>query len=100
MIGVPDDVWGEAVMAYVVPRRGRAGPRSGRADLIAHVRAVKGSAWAPKVIEFVPALPLTGLGKPDKKAASGAATALERPETGRALTVRSHSKRESEYLHG
>jgi fatty-acyl-CoA synthase len=66
VIGVPDDVWGEAVMAYVVPAA--AEPAAGSADLIAHVRAAKGSAWAPKAIEFVPALPLTGLGKPDKKA--------------------------------
>jgi fatty-acyl-CoA synthase len=57
-------------MAYVVPAAAEPGGGQG-ADLIAHVRAVKGSAWAPKVIEFVPALPLTGLGKPDKKALRG-----------------------------
>jgi fatty-acyl-CoA synthase len=70
VIGVPDDVWGEAVMAYVVPAAAEPGGDQA-ADLIAHVRAVKGSAWAPKVIEFVAALPLTGLGKPDKKALRG-----------------------------
>jgi fatty-acyl-CoA synthase len=70
VIGVPDDVWGEAVMAYVVPAAAEPGGDQA-ADLIAHVRAVKGPAWAPKVIEFVPALPLTGLGKPDKKALRG-----------------------------
>jgi fatty-acyl-CoA synthase len=79
VIGVPDDVWGEAVMAYVVPAAAEPAATTaaaepggdGAAELIAHVRAVKGSAWAPKVIEFVPALPLTGLGKPDKKALRG-----------------------------
>jgi fatty-acyl-CoA synthase len=69
VIGVPDDVWGEAVMAYVVPAAEPGDDQA--AELIAHVRSVKGSAWAPKVIEFVPALPLTGLGKPDKKALRG-----------------------------
>jgi fatty-acyl-CoA synthase len=70
VIGVPDDVWGEAVMAYVVPAAAEPGDDQA-ADLIAHVRGLKGAAWAPKVIEFVQALPLTGLGKPDKKALRG-----------------------------
>jgi fatty-acyl-CoA synthase len=67
VIGVPDDLWGESVLAYVVPAAAEPGDDAA-ADLIAHVRAAKGSAWAPKAIEFVPVLPLTGLGKPDKKA--------------------------------
>jgi fatty-acyl-CoA synthase len=64
---VPDDLWGESVLAYVVPAAAEPGDDAA-ADLIAHVRAAKGSAWAPKAIKFVPVLPLTGLGKPDKKA--------------------------------
>jgi fatty-acyl-CoA synthase len=67
VIGVPDDIWGESVLAYVVPVAAEPGDDAA-ADLIAHVRAAKGSAWAPKSIKFVPVLPLTGLGKPDKKA--------------------------------
>lgn len=37
-------------------------------ELIALVRERKGAVYAPKVIDFVAALPVTGLGKLDKKA--------------------------------
>jgi fatty-acyl-CoA synthase len=37
-------------------------------ELIALVRERKGAVHAPKSIEFVTALPVTGLGKLDKKA--------------------------------
>lgn len=76
VIGVPDDVWGEAVLAYVIPASltsttdtdDDAGRDADAATLAAHVRAAKGSAWVPKRIVFVPVLPVTALGKPDKKA--------------------------------
>jgi fatty-acyl-CoA synthase len=64
VIGIPDDHWGEAVVAYVVT--GDTQPDV--TDLRAHVRSVKGAAWAPKQVHFVESLPLTRLGKPDKKA--------------------------------
>lgn len=67
VIGVPDDNWGEAVVAYIVPSSPDA-EADPTAELIAHVRALKGPAWAPKAVKLVPELPLTGLGKPDKKA--------------------------------
>lgn len=65
VFGVPDDKWGEAVTAVVVPRPG-SNPQA--SDLKAFVRQSKGPVHTPKVIEFVDALPLTSLGKPDKKA--------------------------------
>ncbi len=37
-------------------------------ELIALVKDKKGAVQAPKQIEFVEAIPLTPLGKPDKKA--------------------------------
>ena len=65
VIGVPDQKWGEAVMAFVVKKPDRDAPED---DLKKLVKEKKGSVYTPKKIEFVDALPLTGLGKPDKKA--------------------------------
>ena len=64
VIGVPDEKWGEAVTAVVVPREG-AKPDAN--ELIQLVKARKGSAHAPKQIRFVRELPMTGVGKVDKK---------------------------------
>lgn len=63
VVGVPDDRWGEAVVAMVVRRDGGTVDPS---ELIAMVRARKGAVQAPKRIVFVAAIPLSGLGKPDK----------------------------------
>jgi fatty-acyl-CoA synthase len=65
VIGVPHPKWGEAVMAVVVLKDGA---RVEAAELIAHVTDRKGVVQAPKVVEFVDALPLTALDKVDKKA--------------------------------
>ncbi len=65
VFGLPDDRWGEAVTAVVVPRPGRHPQVQ---DLRDFVRERKGAVHTPKTIEFVDALPLTSLGKPDKKA--------------------------------
>ncbi|WP_132117652.1 AMP-binding protein [Actinocrispum wychmicini] len=64
VIGVPDPKWGEAVMAFVVRTPGATVTPE---ELIAHVRELKGPVHAPKRLEFMDALPLTGLGKIDKK---------------------------------
>jgi fatty-acyl-CoA synthase len=65
VVGVPDARWGEAVKAIVVLRPG-ATPCAD--ELIALVRDKKGSVQTPKSVDFVDAIPVTALGKPDKKA--------------------------------
>jgi fatty-acyl-CoA synthase len=64
VVGIPDDKWGEAVTAVVVAREGA---RPDPDELINLVKARKGSAHAPKQIQFVTELPMTGVGKVDKK---------------------------------
>jgi fatty-acyl-CoA synthase len=64
VVGIPDDKWGEAVTAIVVAREG-AKPDAD--ELINLVKARKGPAHAPKQIQFVTELPMTGVGKVDKK---------------------------------
>jgi fatty-acyl-CoA synthase len=65
VIGIPDDRWGEAVAAVVVVHPGASVDAD---ELIALVRERKGVVNAPKTVEFVPEIPLSALGKPDKKA--------------------------------
>jgi fatty-acyl-CoA synthase len=65
VVGVPDDKWGEAVTAIVVLR---PGARPSAEELIGLVKSRKGSAHAPKHVQFVTELPMTGVGKIDKKA--------------------------------
>ena len=64
VVGIPDEKWGEAVTAIVVPREGT---KPDPDELIDMVRTRKGSAHAPKQIRFVKQLPMTGVGKVDKK---------------------------------
>jgi fatty-acyl-CoA synthase len=64
VIGLPDAKWGEVVTAIVVPAETLV---PDEAAIIAEVRLRKGAVHAPKRIIIRESLPLTGLGKPDKK---------------------------------
>lgn len=65
VIGLPDEKWGEAVTAVVVCRPG-ASVESG--ELMELVKSAKGPHQTPKVVHFVDAVPMTPIGKVDKKA--------------------------------
>ncbi|MGC1510857.1 AMP-binding protein [Ketobacter sp.] len=64
VIGVPHEKWGEAITALIVLREGETAEPE---DLIQRVADRKGSFQAPKTIVFIESMPLTPVGKPDKK---------------------------------
>lgn len=68
VIGTPHEKFGEAVTAIVVLREGHELTDEVVAEIQEMVKERKGSVQAPKQVIAAPALPLTGLGKPDKKA--------------------------------
>ena len=68
VIGVPDEQWGEAVKAVIVLKPGFAAGDELAQSMQELVKEAKGSVQSPKSIDFVDAIPLTPVGKPDKKA--------------------------------
>jgi acyl-coenzyme A synthetase/AMP-(fatty) acid ligase len=64
VIGVPDDVLGQAVKAFVVVAEGH---RLSDRDVIRHCLGQLESFMAPKYVEFVDDLPKTETGKVRKK---------------------------------
>ncbi len=64
VVGVPDERWGEAVKAVVVLR---PDAQVGADELIDLVKQAKGSIQAPKSVDFADEIPLSPLGKADKK---------------------------------
>jgi fatty-acyl-CoA synthase len=63
VFGVPDEHWGEIVLAVVVLRFAD----TSAFELMAYVRERKGAVQTPKRVEIVDCIPLTAVGKPDKK---------------------------------
>src|SRR3954471_13782604 len=72
VIGTPDDKWGEAVTAVVVLRSDAAADDAAIEQLTGEIQAAvrerKGPVHVPKQVIVAASLPMTGLGKPDKKA--------------------------------
>jgi acetyl-CoA synthetase len=62
VIGVPDELTGEAVVAFVVLKPG-AVPVDVQGELAAHVARSMGPAFRPRAIFAVPELPKTQSGK-------------------------------------
>lgn len=67
VIGVPSEQWGEEVKAVIVLRPGCTADEKLTAEIMAEVKQAKGSVQAPKSVDYVEAIPLTAVGKPDKK---------------------------------
>ncbi len=65
VIGIPDEKWGEAVMASVVLESDTAADQK---DIMAFCRERLSAYKRPKVLDFVDNLPATPYGKIDKKA--------------------------------
>jgi len=65
VVGLPDEVWGEAVTAFVVVRAGAA---QDDAPLIAFAHEKLAGYKAPKAVRFVDSIPLSAVGKPLRRA--------------------------------
>jgi fatty-acyl-CoA synthase len=65
VVGIPDEKWGEAVKAIVVIAEGAD---TSEEELLEFVKERKGSVLGPKSVDFTDTIPLTSVGKHDKKA--------------------------------
>lgn len=78
VVGEPHPDWGEAVIAYVVPLEG---VELDVQDLANHCRATLSAYKRPKAYRLLSSLPLTSVGKIDKKALRVADTETRRTGT-------------------
>ncbi len=60
VVGVPDDIYGEAVVAFVVAK---PGTQPTEAEIIEHVTSNVAKFKAPSRVHFLPSLPKGGIGK-------------------------------------
>ncbi|MCX5999918.1 MAG: AMP-binding protein [Chloroflexi bacterium] len=64
VIGVPDANWGESVKAFIVLHAGKTATAE---QIMQFCKERKGSIKTPKSVEFIDQIPLTSVGKHDKK---------------------------------
>lgn len=64
VVGLPDDTWGEAVTAFIVPHQGT---EIDEAEIQRLVREAKGTHQSPKTVRVVDELPTTLVGKINKR---------------------------------
>jgi len=81
VIGVPDEMAGEIVKAYVVLNRGFEPSEDLRLELIGFARKRLGAAIAPRRIEFKPGLPKTRSGKIMRRLIKSRELGLEEGDT-------------------
>ena len=60
IVGVPNEIWGEAVHAFIVPEKG---VELDPAEILKSAREKLAGYKTPKGVTFVDALPLSGVGK-------------------------------------
>ena len=65
VVGLPDEIWGEAVTAFVVLH---AGAEADEGALVAHAHRCLAGYKAPKSVRFVESIPLSPVGKPLRRA--------------------------------
>ncbi len=86
VVGVPDDEWGQAVVAVAVGPDGPGRPAAVAPDELARVRAAVaatlGAPSAPRRVYRVAALPLRGPGKVDRARVAAMVRTHEAPTTG------------------
>src|SRR5215475_8447900 len=59
----PDNIKGELIIAFIVPKQGFSGSESLRKELVAHIRSTVGAIASPDEVYFVSKLPKTRSGK-------------------------------------
>ncbi len=88
IIGIPDDIKGEAIIAFVILKNNVIATKELNVELINHVSEMIGAIAKPKQIIFTPDLPKTRSGKIIRRAlrslaqkeAVGDTTTLANPE--------------------